>query len=261
VEKLNENVIERINQVNQKLKTVSSGDMADSQTKVAEYEAKVIELAKELWSILDEALISYLDGNDRFTVQDLNKRLEKLLPSTEKIDQTHSSTRIELYSVGTSGLYVAEYTNMFWLGTLVSTLRVLQKVGGHWQIVGRMEETSFAKILWPQYGEKLEQSLNEKELIRPDGTVDTWWERAQVTAAWPIQMTPLRINAGSIRLVQPGGIRFVSIHIRREKNQYLYAGRMGVDAEAGLRSRGLGVGRSVELRRENERRGGQMGEL
>ncbi|MEM4413725.1 MAG: hypothetical protein QXD59_05565 [Candidatus Caldarchaeum sp.] len=213
IERFNQNMSERVNRVNLRLREVFSGKIGDNETQIARLEAQVFQLASELWSILDGQVVFTLDRYDRLPVAEINKALEVLLRTTPTLEEGGWSARIELYSAGTPNSLLAKYENWFQLGNLVSTLRVLKKVHGHWQVIGRMEDTALVTNQWPQHREELTRLLKERDPINVEGYPDTWWQKAQVIASVPIHMNGLDISIGSIQQLETGSIRFISVHI------------------------------------------------
>jgi len=210
IKRLDQDVIGRIDQINLKLRNASSGKIAGNETKMARFEAQAFELAKELWSILDEQVVLYLDRNDLSSVDKINGELGALLHTTPTVDEGGWSVRIELYSSGIPNLYLAKYGNWFRPGNFISTLRVLHRVDSHWQVVGRMEETALAKTLEPQHREELKQLVKEREPLLDAPNI--WVDRAIGVAGKSIQMNGMSISTRSIQPLSSGGIRFASIH-------------------------------------------------
>lgn len=210
IRKLGDNVVEELSILNLGLKKASSGKIAGDETKMTESEAEILELARRLWLILDEQLVSYLEQFDRLPVEEINKALRELFRIAPTVEEGGWSARIELCSVNVPDLYLATYTNWFWLGNHVSTLRVLQKSGGHWQVVGRMEETALARTLEPRYRETLKRLVKEKESLL-DGP-NIWMDRALGVTGKSIQMNGVSISTRSIQRFQSGELRFATIH-------------------------------------------------
>jgi hypothetical protein len=210
IQPLDQNAIERMAQENLKLKKLFGDPGGDDEIEREQVGSQALELVRGIWAVLDEALAPYLAKNVHSSVQEINKALEALLHITPTVDEGGWTARIELYSVGTRDLCLAQYGNWFQLGTVVSTLRVLQRIGGRWQIVGRMEDTAFVKSIEPSHQEELRQLVEARE-----GLLDapnTWVDRANSIARKSIQMSGMSISTRPIQQLRSGGLRFATIH-------------------------------------------------
>jgi hypothetical protein len=195
-------LITRLNAVNQRLKK------ADLRTEGP-------KLVGEVWAILDEELCSYLGRNDELSVQELNEGLAVLLQTDEKIDDSHSITRIDLYNGGNPDLFVATYADLYLLGARAFTLRILHKMNGRWHVVGRIEDTSFVNNLLPQYRQELKHQLKlkaEKRSHPPIAGPDLPELQSSLIVSHSIDEMGILISPASIQALHSGGLKFVAIH-------------------------------------------------
>jgi hypothetical protein len=170
----------------------------------------------EVTNRLDDELVSYLDHSTPLPVKQMNKELKTSLHTTETPETLGWSAEITVYGAATGQVYLATYEDYFWAGTLISTVRVLQRVDDHWQVVGRMEDTPIATTTQSEHRTALRQALkDQKAFARKDQQPDVSWQNAQAAAAQPLQMNNVSINSRSIQLLDSGGVQFVSLHSPR----------------------------------------------
>lgn len=181
-------------------------DQINAQFTNSTPETEVIRAAPKIWSILDEALVAYLDDNRERRGKDIKKSVEDLFEGTMVSDEHFWSDLIELYDVGRRDQVLAIYANFYSFSHLLSTFRVLQLVNHHWTIVGRMEDSILVKELAPEHRQEAGKSA-KKESKYPT--------LQQAIASAPIEFNGLQVSSRSIERLQPDGLRFVTFHTPR----------------------------------------------
>jgi hypothetical protein len=199
-------IIARLDEINGKLKGLSDEEL--NQREMA-------GLANKVWRVLDDRLVSYLDIAGSISVEELNQRLEALLETTTTPDKLGWSAGVELHGVVIPGVYLATYEDYYWTGNLISTLRVVEKVGDHWQLAGQMEQSPVVTELEPRHRAQLQQGLKEKNLLlRTDRAASAQVQNGAAAALHPIGTDNISISEQTIQAID-GGLEFVSIHSSR----------------------------------------------
>jgi hypothetical protein len=190
-------LIEQLNQLNQALKKIHQEDQAD-------------RIVQRLWPLLDTTLTTYLDQNDGKPIEQMNKELFALLQEKRTVDTYHWAAEIKLYDAKVPGLVLAVYTDWPSLGDIITTLKVLRKLGEHWTVVGSMMES-------PVVSEWMDEAREEADKIanRPwhgKGPVPAEQIIAGVFARSALDSNGALIFTQTIRPLPGGGVTFVSRH-------------------------------------------------
>lgn len=140
----------------------------------------------------------------------MNKDLYALLQTDRAVKNYQWSAGIELYDSKVPGLLLAVYRDFYWVVSLVSDLRVVQKVGNHWVVTGSMLDSPVISELAPKH--RLEVAKIASEPWHGKGPVPIKQEVAGAYAWHPLEFNGVSLIASTIQPLAGGGVSFVSRH-------------------------------------------------
>lgn len=196
--------IERLNKLNHEVQRASS-------------ESDFSGILPRIWQVLDEATISYLNQHPNESVQLANRGLEALLETTTTDGW---SSEVDLYSPGKPDLLVGAYTYFYTAGSCVTTFHVFRRSAEGWQVVGRMEESSFVKSQTPAHraearAQAKQEYLAAKNRSPMDHPISEKSHLLTEVATTPLQANGISIVSQSVQPLDDGGLQFTSTHLPR----------------------------------------------
>lgn len=183
-------------------------------------EDQILAIAPKVWRALDELLLSYLNQHSGENPDESNKRLDEILERSGSMDKHGWGSNVELYPTGTPDIFLAAYTDFYWANNVITTFHVVAKSAGHWEVVGRMEDSSLIRSLAPGHRTETKAALERKYEINkklpPSKKPEPLKERLQSqVVAVHIENNNLDILPYSIKPLESGGIQFVTNHETR----------------------------------------------
>lgn len=201
-------VIDTLDQLNRELK------------KATDSEDQILAIAPKVWRALDELLLSYLDRHPGQDPDQVTKELDAMLGWAETGDKYGWGAHVELYSTGIPDLYLADCVDFYWANNVISTFHVVAKSADHWEVVGRMEDSSLIRSFASSHRAETKATLARRyEIYKkspPPKGPEPIQERIQrQVVAVHIEKNNLEILRYSVKPLESGGIQFVTRHTTR----------------------------------------------
>jgi len=221
----------------------AASSSAEQLDQIKEQQNREIDaLARDVWNILDDSLTTLLNQSASHSLTELNSELEQTLQTTTTPERFGWSAEIRLSATPITDLYLATYQNFYTANDVVSTLRVMKKGIDGWQVVGKMEEEPLITDVEPKHRSELKQFVKAQERalsFHRDASSYLALQSARATVHYPIAQDNIVISSGSIKLLNRGGLDFVSLHFPRSTQgseptaiEWQWSATGGLDATA-----------------------------